>query len=124
MPNTPYMCCDALRVTFHTMTQLVQVVIVVLSFIIMLSPILAFRSRGFLPSRLCRASHALQNQINGSVEKDKDKVVNNLEVKAGEKCVLCRCWKSGTFPLCDGSHMKHNKETGDNVGPVIVSVAK
>ena len=24
------------------------------------------------------------------------------------------------FPNCDGSHMAHNKETGDNVGPVIV----
>ena len=22
------------------------------------------------------------------------------------------------FPYCDGAHNKHNKETGDNVGPV------
>ena len=31
-----------------------------------------------------------------------------------------RCWKSKKFPYCDGSHAKHNTETGDNVGPLIV----
>lgn len=31
-----------------------------------------------------------------------------------------RCWRSGTFPLCDGTHVKHNKATGDNVGPLLV----
>lgn len=35
-----------------------------------------------------------------------------------------RCWKSGTFPLCDGKHVEHNKATGDNVGPLIVSGPK
>ena len=38
----------------------------------------------------------------------------------GKKAVMCRCWKSGTFPLCDAAHVKHNKETGDNVGPLII----
>ena len=33
--------------------------------------------------------------------------------------VLCRCWKSANFPYCDGAHVKHNAETGDNVGPAI-----
>ena len=33
---------------------------------------------------------------------------------------VARCWRSGTFPLCDGSHVKHNKATGDNVGPLLV----
>lgn len=45
-------------------------------------------------------------------------------LEAGGKKVYCRCWQSGTFPLCDGAHMAHNKETGDNVGPLIVSVKK
>lgn len=25
------------------------------------------------------------------------------------------------FPMCDGTHVKHNKDTGDNVGPLIIS---
>ncbi len=32
----------------------------------------------------------------------------------------CRCWKSSKFPFCDGTHKKHNQETGDNVGPLIM----
>ena len=32
----------------------------------------------------------------------------------------CRCWRSGTFPLCDGAHVKHNSSCGDNVGPLLV----
>ena len=24
------------------------------------------------------------------------------------------------FPLCDGSHTKHNMDTGDNVGPLVL----
>ena len=34
--------------------------------------------------------------------------------------IVTRCWKSKKFPYCDGSHAKHNTETGDNVGPLIV----
>jgi len=28
------------------------------------------------------------------------------------------------FPRCDGSHTQHNKETGDNVGPVVLKRKK
>ncbi|CAM9677413.1 unnamed protein product [Ectocarpus sp. 6 AP-2014] len=51
-------------------------------------------------------------------------VVTMDSVDAGGKKVYCRCWKSGTFPLCDGAHVKHNEATGDNVGPLIVSGPK
>eukprot|EP00994_Dinema_validum_P009502 NODE_944_length_1214_cov_94.877253_g711_i0.p1 GENE.NODE_944_length_1214_cov_94.877253_g711_i0~~NODE_944_length_1214_cov_94.877253_g711_i0.p1 ORF type:complete len:240 (-),score=54.13 NODE_944_length_1214_cov_94.877253_g711_i0:151-870(-) len=39
---------------------------------------------------------------------------NNGEVK------LCRCWKSKAWPLCDGAHVAHNKESGDNAGPLVI----
>lgn len=26
-----------------------------------------------------------------------------------KKAVFCRCWRSETFPYCNGAHMKHNK---------------
>ena len=67
-------------------------------------------------------------QINLKIKKDQPKVVdavncgeieNLAEFKDG-KLVMCRCWKSSTYPYCDGSHVKHNKETGDNIGPLII----
>jgi len=26
-----------------------------------------------------------------------------------QQAVFCRCWRSGTFPMCDGKHVAHNK---------------
>lgn len=46
------------------------------------------------------------------------------KIEPGSKKVYCRCWQSGTFPLCDAAHMEHNKATGDNLGPLIVSVSE
>ncbi|XP_071667662.1 CDGSH iron-sulfur domain-containing protein 1 isoform X1 [Patagioenas fasciata] len=59
--------------------------------------------------------------VNPSVQKDNPKVVHAFDVEdLGDKAVYCRCWRSKKFPLCDGSHIKHNEETGDNVGPLII----
>eukprot|EP01038_Epipyxis_sp_PR26KG_P012365 gene12365-16587_t len=60
-------------------------------------------------------------RINKLIELSNDKVVNMVSIGSGEKCVICRCWKSGKFPYCDGAHVKHNAETGDNVGPAVIS---
>ncbi|DAZ94410.1 TPA: hypothetical protein N0F65_003439 [Lagenidium giganteum] len=81
---------------------------------------LFFSGKSQKPARLQRINH--------TIKLDKEKVVNTVKIpdveelcdKNGGKCVMCRCWKSKKFPYCDGSHTKHNKETGDNVGPLIV----
>ncbi|WIA15214.1 hypothetical protein OEZ85_001892 [Tetradesmus obliquus] len=63
-------------------------------------------------------------QINAGIKKDVDKVVDMLKAEdLPKKAVFCRCWKSKKFPYCDGAHAKHNTETGDNVGPLIVEKA-
>ena len=37
-----------------------------------------------------------------------------------KKISYCRCWKSSTFPLCDGVHKSHNQECGDSTGPLVL----
>jgi len=59
--------------------------------------------------------------VNQCFKKESDKVVDSFDIEdLAQKTVFCRCWRSKKFPYCDGSHNDHNKETGDNVGPLIV----
>ncbi|KAI7745463.1 hypothetical protein M8C21_010479 [Ambrosia artemisiifolia] len=60
--------------------------------------------------------------INPEIRKTEEKVVDAVVVTELAKplTAYCRCWRSGTFPLCDGAHAKHNKATGDNVGPLLL----
>lgn len=62
-----------------------------------------------------------KSPVNLKIQKETPKVVNMVDIEdLGEKVTYCRCWRSKKFPLCDGSHNKHNEETGDNVGPLVL----
>lgn len=79
-------------------------------------------SRVSLVAGVARSEIETQVVLNPSIAKDSPKVVDTVEVSGLDKPVTayCRCWRSGTFPLCDGAHAKHNKATGDNVGPLVL----
>ena len=63
-------------------------------------------------------------RLNTRIKMESSKVVDTCDIEdLGDKAVFCRCWKSKKFPYCDGSHARHNNETGDNVGPLIVKKA-
>eukprot|EP00539_Tryblionella_compressa_P022062 CAMPEP_0178885454 /NCGR_PEP_ID=MMETSP0747-20121128/15372_1 /TAXON_ID=913974 /ORGANISM="Nitzschia punctata, Strain CCMP561" /LENGTH=55 /DNA_ID=CAMNT_0020554149 /DNA_START=27 /DNA_END=194 /DNA_ORIENTATION=- len=49
--------------------------------------------------------------------KDIEDMVN--ESDKGVKA-YCRCWRSKSFPYCDGSHVQYNKEFDDNTGPLVI----
>ncbi|KAB0374015.1 hypothetical protein FD755_014271 [Muntiacus reevesi] len=52
-----------------------------------------------------------KSMVNPHTQKDNPKVVHAFDMEdLGDKA----------FPLCDGSHTKHNEESGDNVGPLII----
>nr|CAG4649019.1 EOG090X0JRY [Polyphemus pediculus] len=71
--------------------------------------------------KMCSKKCAKGAKVNESIKKDNPKVVDMVDIEdIGEKKVYCRCWRSASFPYCDGSHAKHNEATGDNVGPLIV----
>lgn len=36
---------------------------------------------------------------------------------------VARVYPRPQWPYCDGAHVKHNKETGDNVGPLVIDTA-
>ncbi|KAG8470111.1 hypothetical protein KFE25_008532 [Diacronema lutheri] len=63
---------------------------------------------------------------NPGIMKDQPKVATMAKVKDVEDLLkekpavaYCRCWRSKTFPFCDGSHAKFNEASGDNTGPLV-----
>jgi len=63
-----------------------------------------------------------KERVNTSYKLESKKVAESFSVSdLGSRTVFCRCWKSKKFPYCDGAHGKHNKECGDNLGPVILN---
>lgn len=73
--------------------------------------------RPFLPKK----KQQKDSLINLKIQKESPKVVNEINIEDLYKTTAyCRCWRSKTFPVCDGSHIKHNEVTGDNVGPLVL----
>ncbi|XP_076759748.1 CDGSH iron sulfur domain 2 [Xylocopa sonorina] len=64
-------------------------------------------------------------RVNLSIKKDVNKVVDSVDIEdITDKAVFCRCWRSENWPYCDGSHGRHNQDTNDNVGPLVVTKKK
>ncbi|XP_068596692.1 CDGSH iron-sulfur domain-containing protein 1 [Brachionichthys hirsutus] len=82
---------------------------------------LAAAAGGFLVGLYVSGRTCKKGRVNTFVSKDSPKVVHSFDMEdIGTKAVYCRCWRSKKFPYCDGAHAKHNEETGDNVGPLII----
>ncbi|KAH7405524.1 hypothetical protein KP509_15G074000 [Ceratopteris richardii] len=83
---------------------------------------LSLSMRGVRVTAADTSSTTTDAAINPSIKKEESKVVDTVLVSDLQKPLqaYCRCWRSGTFPLCDGTHAKHNKATGDNVGPLLL----
>mmetsp|Transcript_43472 Transcript_43472/g.98254 ORF Transcript_43472/g.98254 Transcript_43472/m.98254 type:complete len:107 (-) Transcript_43472:287-607(-) len=69
----------------------------------------------------------VKQRINKKVKLNEAKVVDKATLedladrtKDGKPVAFCRCWKSKTFPYCDGSHASWNTEAKDNTGPLLV----
>ncbi|XP_020309270.1 CDGSH iron-sulfur domain-containing protein 1-like [Oncorhynchus nerka] len=76
---------------------------------------------GILLFQYLSKGSGVKPKVNLDLQKDDPKVVHAFDIEdLGDKAVYCRCWRSKKFPYCDGAHAKHNEETGDNVGPLIM----
>ncbi|XP_026774511.1 CDGSH iron-sulfur domain-containing protein 1 isoform X2 [Pangasianodon hypophthalmus] len=75
----------------------------------------------YLLTRYFSSRSDSKGKVNLEINKDSAKVVHSFDIEdISKKAVYCRCWRSKKFPYCDGAHTKHNEETGDNVGPLII----
>lgn len=67
-----------------------------------------------MATKLCAEYEPVEGEskINHQVDLDNPKVATTLDQESGQRKVYCRCWLSGAFPECDGTHAKHNKAIG------------
>ena len=78
---------------------------IILSLTIATAAAAAFTSPLGVVGRASTAISAEGAKINTMIDLDSPKVVNQEKLSSGDKKVYCRCWKSGTFPLCDTAHV-------------------
>ncbi|XP_038651601.1 CDGSH iron-sulfur domain-containing protein 1-like isoform X2 [Scyliorhinus canicula] len=77
---------------------------------------------GYFLYRMFTSQIGKNGRVNKVINKDVAQVVDSFDIEdLGDKTAFCRCWRSDKFPYCDGAHVKHNLETGDNVGPLILT---
>ncbi|CAD7693231.1 unnamed protein product [Nyctereutes procyonoides] len=77
--------------------------------VIIATEIAAIRHLAF--RRFYAKDHWDEFMVNLHIQKDKPKTVYAFDIKdLGDKAL----------PFCHGSHTKHNEETGDNVGPLLI----
>ncbi|XP_036266272.1 CDGSH iron-sulfur domain-containing protein 2 isoform X2 [Pipistrellus kuhlii] len=118
--NTGYLQTNksAAALTFSTVSPHLSEWLRLLPFLGVLALLGYLAVRPFLPKK----KQQKDSLINLKIQKENPKVVNeiNIEDLCLTKAAYCRCWRSKTFPACDGSHNKHNELTGDNVGPLIL----
>ncbi|XP_060692775.1 CDGSH iron-sulfur domain-containing protein 1-like [Hemiscyllium ocellatum] len=77
---------------------------------------------GYFLYRMIRSKIERNSRVNRAISKDVAKVVHSFDIEdLGANTAFCRCWRSSKFPYCDGTHEKHNLETRDNVGPLIIT---
>jgi CDGSH-type Zn-finger protein len=54
-------------------------------------------------SRTTTSRLYLDSRINEKIDLESAKVATMETLSVPSKKVFCRCWQSGTFPLCDGT---------------------
>jgi len=81
-----------------------------------------FQKRTDLYGVVNKSKKDFSQRMNKTYKLDLNKVAETVDIESlGAKTAYCRCWQSKKMPFCDGSHAKHNKACGDNLGPVIIT---
>jgi CDGSH-type Zn-finger protein len=65
-------------------------------------PVAVARPTAVVVTRTSSSRLYLDSRINEKIDLESAKVATMETLSVPSKKVFCRCWQSGTFPLCDG----------------------